>query len=44
MMNLVTIYKTDGVFLLLKSKTLGKALMNPLPDKRHFGMASQHQL
>ena len=34
MMHLSTIYKGDAVYLPIKSKVLGKALMDPLVDTR----------
>ena len=34
MMHLSTIYKVDAVYLPIKSKVLGKALMDPLVDTR----------
>lgn len=44
MMHLATIYKLDGVFLPIKAKVLTRALIEPLPDKRQFGVPSQQQL
>ena len=41
LLHLATVYKLDGVYLPIKSKVIGKALMNPLPDKRQFGVLSE---
>ena len=37
MQHLASIYEEDGNLLPIKSKVLGKALLEPLPDGKQFG-------